>query len=82
MNQKGSPLQNPASPVLILQAKPITKVPTSAMPKKIVNFSLNFILFFNHLLILLVNQLAFLNNLSSSKSDDTNCTPIGRPFFP
>ena len=43
ITQKGSPLQNPASPVLILQAKPITKVPTSAMPKKIVNFSLNFI---------------------------------------
>ena len=37
------PLQNPARPVLILQAKPKRNIPTSAMPKKIVNFSLNFI---------------------------------------
>ena len=52
------------------------------MPIRIVNFSLNFIFFFNHFLILLVNQLAFLNNLSSSNKDETNCTPTGRPFFP
>jgi len=68
--------------VLILQAKPKRKIATSVTPKKIVNFSLNFILFSNHLLILLVNQLAFLNNLSSSNKDETNCTPTGRPFFP
>ncbi len=37
------PLLNPARPVLILQAKPKRNIPTSAMPKKIVNFSLNFI---------------------------------------
>ena len=43
MNQKGSPLQNPASPVLILQAKPITNIATRAMPNIIVIFSLNFI---------------------------------------
>ena len=41
--QKGRPFQKPASPVLILQAKPITNIPTSVIPKKIVNFSLNFI---------------------------------------
>ena len=41
--QKGRPLQNPARPVLILQAKPITNIETSTMPKKIVIFSLNFI---------------------------------------
>ncbi len=82
INQKGSPLQNPASPVLILQAKPMTNIPTRATPKKIINFSLNFIFFFNHLFILLVNQLAFLNNLSSSNKDETSCTPTGRPFFP
>ena len=82
INQKGSPLQNPARPVLILQAKPMTNTPTRATPKKIVNFSLNFIFFFNHLFILLVNQLAFLNNLSSSNKDETSCTPTGRPFFP
>ena len=41
--QKGRPFQNPARPVLILQAKPITNIATRAMPKKIVIFSLNFI---------------------------------------
>jgi len=41
--QKGSPFQNPARPVLILQARPITNIATRAIPKKIVNFSLNFI---------------------------------------
>jgi len=51
------------------------------MPKKIVNFSLNFIFLPNHLLILLASQLAFLNNLSSSNKDETNCTKTGRPFF-
>ena len=76
------PLLNPARPVLILQAKPKRNIPTSAMPKKIVNFSLNFMLLSNHLLILLASQLAFLNNLSSSNKDETNCTPTGRPFFP
>ena len=44
INQKGRPLQNPARPVLMLQAKPITKIPTNAMPKKIVIFSLSFII--------------------------------------
>jgi hypothetical protein len=29
--------------VLILQARPITNIATRAIPKKIVNFSLNFI---------------------------------------
>ena len=43
MIQKGSPFQNPARPVLMLQAKPITNIVTRATPKKIVNFSLNFI---------------------------------------
>ena len=43
MIQKGSPFQNPARPVLILQAKPITNIATRVMPKKIVIFSLNFI---------------------------------------
>ena len=43
INQKGSPLQNPASPVLMLQAKPITNVETRAMPNIIVIFSLSFI---------------------------------------
>jgi len=43
ITQKGRPLQNPASPVLILQAKPTTNTETSAMPKTIVIFSLNFI---------------------------------------
>ena len=43
MIQKGRPFQNPASPVLMLHAKPITNIATSVMPKKIVNFSLNFI---------------------------------------
>ena len=43
MNQKGRPFQNPASPVLILQAKPITNMLKSARPKKIVIFSLIFI---------------------------------------
>ena len=43
INQKGRPFQNPASPVLILQAKPITNIATSVIPKKIVKFSLNFI---------------------------------------
>ena len=43
INQKGRPLQNPASPVLILQAKPITNIETSDMPIRIVIFSLNFI---------------------------------------
>ena len=42
------------------------------IPKIIVNFSLIFILIFNHALILLVNQLAFLNNLSSSYKDETS----------
>ena len=37
MIQKGRPFQNPARPVLILQARPITKIPTSAIPTKIVN---------------------------------------------
>ena len=37
------PLLNPANPVLILQAKPKRKIATSVTPKKIVNFSLNFI---------------------------------------
>ena len=41
--QKGRPLQNPANPVLMLQAKPITNVATSAIPNTIVIFSLNFI---------------------------------------
>ena len=82
INQKGSPLQNPARPVLILQAKPMTNIPTSVMPNTTVNFSLNFIFISSHFLILLVNQFAFLNNLSSSKSDETNCTPTGRLFFP
>ena len=41
--QKGRPFQNPARPVLILQARPITNILRRAMPKKIVNFSLNFI---------------------------------------
>ena len=41
--QKGRPLQNPASPVLMLQAKPITNIETSNMPIRIVIFSLNFI---------------------------------------
>ena len=45
INQKGRPLQNPARPVLILQAKPITNVPTSAIPIKIVIRSLNFIIY-------------------------------------
>ena len=43
ITQKGSPFQNPAKPVLILHAKPITNIVTNATPKKIVNFSLNFI---------------------------------------
>ena len=51
------------------------------MPKKIVNFSLNFIFLIQSFFILLVNQLAFLNNLSSSYKDETNCTPTGKPFF-
>ena len=42
--QKGRPFQNPASPVLMLQARPITNIPTSITPKKIVNFSLDFII--------------------------------------
>ena len=66
ITQKGRPFQKPARPVLILQAKPVTNIPIKKIPKIIVNFSLNFITVFNHLLILLVNQLAFLNNLSSS----------------
>ena len=41
--KKGRPFQNPASPVLMLQAKPITNIPTRDMPIKIVIFSLNFI---------------------------------------
>ena len=41
--QKGKPLQNPAKPVLILQAKPITNIETRAMPNIIVIFSLSFI---------------------------------------
>ena len=43
INQKGRPFQNPARPVLILQAKPTTNILTNAIPKKIVNFSLDFI---------------------------------------
>ncbi len=43
MIQKGMLLLNPARPVLILQAKPVTNIPTSTMPKRIVIFSLNFI---------------------------------------
>ena len=43
ITQKGNPFQNPARPVLMLQARPITNIPTRPMPKKIVNFSLNFI---------------------------------------
>ena len=43
MTQKGRPFQKPARPVLILQAKPITNIPTNRIPKKIVIFSLNFI---------------------------------------
>ena len=46
ITQKGSPLQKPANPVLMLQAKPITNVETSAIPKNIVIFSLNFIFLF------------------------------------
>ena len=42
--QKGRPFQNPARPVLMLQAKPITNIATKTIPKKIVNFSLNFII--------------------------------------
>ena len=41
--QKGSPLQNPAKPVLILQASPIANIATKTTPITIVNFSLNFI---------------------------------------
>ena len=41
--QNGRPFQNPANPVLMLQARPITNTPTRAIPKKIVIFSLNFI---------------------------------------
>jgi hypothetical protein len=66
----------------MLQAKPITNVPTRIIPKIIINFSLSFIFTFNYLLILFVNQVAFLNNLSSSKRDETSCMPIGRLFFP
>ena len=66
----------------MLHAKPTTNVPKRVIPIIIVNFSLIFILIFNHALILLVNQLAFLNSLSSSNKDETNCTPIGSPFFP
>ena len=43
ITQKGNPFQNPARPVLMLQARPITNMLTRAIPKKIVNFSLNFI---------------------------------------
>ena len=82
ITQKGKPLQKPARPVLMLQAKPIKNTPNKKIPKTRVNFSLNFISTFVHLLILLVNQLAFLNNLSSSNRDETSCTPIGSPFFP
>ena len=38
--QKGSPLQKPARPVLILHAKPITNIEKRNTPKIIVNFSL------------------------------------------
>ena len=48
--QKGRPFQNPARPVLMLQAKPITNILTNAIPKKIVNFSLNFIFLIQSLL--------------------------------
>ena len=41
--QNGRPFQNPANPVLMLQARPITNTPTRAIPKKIVIFSLSFI---------------------------------------
>ena len=43
ITQKGRPFQNPAKPVLILQAKPSTNIATRVMPTKIVIFSLNFI---------------------------------------
>ena len=66
----------------MLQAKPVTNTTKSRTPSIIVIFSLNFILIFNHALILLVNQLAFLNNLSSSYKDETNWIPIGILFFP
>ena len=46
INQKGSPLQNPASPVLMLQANPITNIATRLIPIIIVIFSLNFIFLF------------------------------------
>ena len=72
INQKGSPLQKPARPVLMLHAKPITNVAKRNIPKIIVNFSLFFILIFIHTLILLVNQLAFLKSLSSSYKDETS----------
>ena len=74
--------KKPARPVLILQAKPMTNIPTSAMPNTTVNFSLNFIFISSHFLILLVTQLEFLNSLSSSNKEETSCTPTGRPFFP
>ena len=35
----------------MLQAKPITNIPTSKMPKKIVSFSLDFIILLNYFLI-------------------------------
>jgi len=60
----------------------MTNIPRSMIPNAIVNFSLNFILIPIHLLILLVNQLAFLSSLSSSNKDETSCTPTGSPFFP
>ena len=66
----------------MLHAKPTTNVPKRVIPIIIVNFSLIFILIFNHALILLVNQLAFLNNLSSSYKDETSCIPVGSLFFP
>ena len=66
--QKGILLAKPAKPVLILQDKPMTNIPTSAMPKKIVNFSLNFIFIPNHLLILsLLTYLSFKSNLTGNK---------------
>ena len=43
ITQKGNPFQNPASPVLILHAKPKVNIETSNTPKNVVIFSLSFI---------------------------------------
>ena len=66
----------------MLHDKPITNVAKRIIPKIIISFSVFCILIFNHDLILLVNQLAFLNSLSSSYKDETSCIPIGSLFFP